>query len=126
MEILNKVLIPALAIIATGLASWAVSALVAWLNTKIKNEKIRAALKNARDIINAAVLETSQTFVDDLKKSGNFTDALKSEAFAKTLENVKSQLTAEGVSLIQETTTDVEAWIRAEIEKAVKNNKQGG
>lgn len=126
MEFLNTVIIPALAIIVTGLASWGISALVAWLNTKIKNEKVRTALKNTRDIIMAAVAETSQTFVDDIKKTGKFTEVLKIEAYDKTLQKVKMQLTEEATKLIATTTNDIDAWLHAEIEKAVKSSKKEG
>ena len=126
MDFLNIVIFPALATIVTGLAAWGVSVLVAWLNTKIKNEKVRAALENARDIITAAVAETSQTFVDELKKTGEFSDALKAEAHKRTFEHVKARLTEEATKLIQGTTNDLDAWIDAEIEKAVKNEKTGG
>ena len=126
MEFLYEIIVPALATIATGLASWAVAALVKWLNTKIKNEQVRAALDNTRAIIAAAVAETSQTFVDKLKASGNFSEALQLEAYEKTFKNVKIQLTAEAESLIKTTTNDVDAWITAEIEKAVRGSAKEG
>jgi uncharacterized protein HemX len=126
MDFLNTVIFPALATIVTGLVGWGISALVAWLNSKIKNEKVRAALENTRDIITAAVSETSQIFVDDLKKTGSFTDALKAEAFEKTMTLVKKQLTKEAEKLIKTTTNDLDVWLCAEIEKAVKNGKTGG
>ena len=126
MEFLYTVVFPALATILTGLAGWGITVLVAWLNTKIKNENVRTALRNTRDIITAAVSETAQTFVDDLKRTDSFSDALKAEAFARTLHCVKAQLTAEATKLIQTTPNDLDAWLTAEIEKAVKNSKAGG
>lgn len=126
MDFFYSVIFPALATLLTVLASWGVAILVNWLNSKIKNEKVRAAIENTRDIITAAVAETSQKFVDDLKKTGNFSEALKAEAYEKTLANVKKQLTAEAETLIKSTTNDVEAWLAAEIEKAVRNSKGEG
>lgn len=126
MEFVNEIIISALAIIVTGLASWGVSVLIAYLNTKIKNEKVRAAVEGAREIIVAAVAETSQTFVDDLKKTGDFSEALKAEAYEKTLARVRAQLTVEAETLIKSTTNDLDAWISAEIEKAVAESKKGG
>lgn len=126
MTFVYNVIFPALATVLTGLATWGVSVLVKWLNTKIKNEKVRTALSNTRDIIAAAVAETSQTFVDDLKKAGNFSDALKLEAYNKTFSRVADQLTDEAVALIGAATGDFNAWIAAEIEKAVKDGKKEG
>lgn len=126
MEFVNNIIIPALATVVTGLASWGVAVLVNWLNSKIKNEKVRAALKNARDIIIAEVAKTSQNFVDDLKKNGEFSPAKQAEALKMTLENVKKQLTAEAAAAVNAITDDAEEWLAAEIEKAVKNSKKEG
>ena len=124
MEFVNTVIFPALATILTGLASWGVAVLVNWLNSKIKNEDIRAALKNARDIIMAEVAKTSQNFVDDLKKNGEFSPEKQAEALKMTLENVKMQLTAEAAVAVNAITSNAEEWLLAEIEKAVKNSKR--
>ena len=126
MEFLSNVIFPALATIVTGLAGWGMAVLVNWLNSKIKNEKVRAALDNTRGIISAAVAETSQKFVANLKKTGNFTDAMKAEAYRQTLSCVKSQLTEEAKTLIESTTNDLNAWFEAEIEKAVWEGKKEG
>ena len=124
MEFLKEVIMPALAIIVTGLATWGMTALVNWLNSKTKNERVKTAVNNTLEIITAAVAETSQIFVDDLKKTGSFSETMKAEAFKMTLNRVKSQLTDEAAQLIQTTTSDFDAWISAEIEKAVAENKK--
>ena len=126
MEFLNIVIFPVLATILTGLASWGVAVLVTWLNSKIKNEKVRAALENARDIITAEVAKTAQNFVDDLKKNGEFSPDKQDEALKMTLENVKKQLTADAAVAVNAITSDAEEWLLAEIEKAVANSKKEG
>ena len=126
MDFRNEVIFPALATILTGLASWGVAVFVNWLNSKIKNNKARAAVENVRDIITAAVAQTSQNFVDDLKKSGEFSADRQREAFMMTFDAVKKQLTVEAAAAINAITADAEAWISAEIEKAVKANKKEG
>lgn len=126
MEFVNIVIFPALATVLTGLASWGVAVLVNWLNSKIKNEKVRVALNNVRDIIAAEVAETAQIFVDDLKKNGEFSPAMQREAFSKTFERINRQLTVEAAEAVNEITDDAQAWLVAEIEKAVKNSKKEG
>ena len=126
MDFVYNVIFPALATILTGLASWGVAVLVNWINSKIKNEKIAAALENARNIIIAEVAKTSQNFVDDLKKSGNFSPAKQAEALKMTLDSIKKQLTAEAAEAVNAITDDAEEWLMAEIEKAVKNSKKEG
>lgn len=126
MEFVNTVIFPALATILTGLASWGVAVLVNWANSKIKNEAIRVALKNTRDIIMAEVAKTAQNFVDDLKKNGEFSTEKQAAALKMTLENVKKQLTAEAAVAVNAITSNAEEWLLAEIEKAVKNSKEEG
>ena len=99
MEFLTEVIMPALAIIVTGLATWGMTALVNWLNSKTKNERVKTAINNTLEIITAAVAETSQIFVDDLKKTGSFSETMKAEAFKMTFNRVKSQLTDEAAQL---------------------------
>jgi len=123
MEFLETVIYPALAVIFSGLATWGVTVLVGYLNTKIKNEKIRASVENVREIITAAVAQTAQNFVDDLKKNGEFSPEMQAEAFKRTLAEVKKQLTEEATAAINAITKDAEAWIAAEIEKAVAERK---
>ena len=55
-------------IVATGLVSWATTALVAWLNTKIKNEKAAKWASDLTSIVSNAVLSVTQTFVDAMNK----------------------------------------------------------
>ena len=126
MEFLNVVIFPALATILTGLASWGVAVLVSYFNKKIKNDKVRGAVENVRDIIIAAVAQTAQNFVEDLKKNGEFSPEMQAEAFKRTAEEVKRQLTEEATAAINAITKDAEAWIAAEIEKAVADRKKGG
>lgn len=123
MEFLETVIYPALAVIFSGLATWGVTVLVGYLNTKIKNEKIRASVENVREIITAAVAQTAQNFVDDLKKNGEFSPEMQAEAFKRTLAEVEKQLTEEATAAINAITKDAEAWIAAEIEKAVAERK---
>lgn len=126
MEFVNLVIFPALITILTGVFSYGVTVLVDLLKEKTKNEKIRAALDNARDIIAAEVAATAQIYVDDLKKNGEFSTAKQREAFSRTLERIERQLTAEAADAVNEITDDAQAWLIAEIEKAVKNSKKEG
>lgn len=126
MDFVNNVIYPVLVAILTGLISWGLAVLVGWLNTKIKNENMRLALKYARDIIIAEVAKTAQNFVDDLKKNGEFSSDKQAEALEMTLNNVKKQLTAEAAVAVNAITDDAEEWLLAEIEKAVKSSKKEG
>ena len=71
----------AIGTIVTALTSWGISRLIAWLNTKIKDEKMRQMAGQVLSIIQSAVQAIQQVFVDALKDDGKF-DA-KEQAAAK-------------------------------------------
>ena len=120
MELVYEILMPALATIFTGLASWGVSALVAWINTKIKNENLQRALTTAEGVISATVKEVTQTYVDDLKKAGKFDDKAKKAAFDKAVAEIEAQLTETQRAALQSVCNDVEAYIKTLIESKIK------
>lgn len=123
MEIVNTILLPVLATIITGLASWGVSALVGWLKTKINNENLQRALTTVGGIITATVNETSQTYVDELKKVGKFDAEAQKFAFNKTYEAIVNQLTVEQMDALKSVCNDVDAWLKSKIESTVAENK---
>lgn len=126
MDFINIVILPALATVLTGVVSYSVAVLIGWLKSKTKNEKICVVLNNVRDIINAEVATTAQNFVDDLKKDGAFSPAEQRKVFSITLQRINRQLTDEAAEIVNEITDDAQAWLIAEIEKAVRNSKKEG
>lgn len=123
MVFVTDVLMPVLATFLTGLAGWGLTTLINWLNLKIENEKIRKGLEEAGLVIEGAVATVSQTFVDELKKTGNFDDAAKSEAMSKALDIINEQLTTETMNIINLVTNDIPGWIMAQIEKQIRKDK---
>ena len=106
----------AVGIVVTGLVSWAVSVLIQFLNSKIKNEKIRKFATQVTTIISGAVQAISQEFVDTLKKQGKFNAEAANEAKEKALAIIKGQLTTELTDYISESFGDVEKYIEEQIE----------
>lgn len=123
MEIVTQVLIPALAIIVTGLASCGFALFKAWITSKIENDKVKMQIQNAVDLIDSSVKEVTQTYVDELKKTGKFDAAAQSEAFNKAYANVKNQLTTETIKAIGTVTCDIDTWIKTQIESTVAGQK---
>ena len=125
MENFTSILWTCIGIIITGLVSWGTSALVAWLNTKIKNEKVQTLTSQAVQIVSDATLAVSQTFVDSMKKDHTFTPEAQQEAKEKAIAIVKSQMSEKLMTFIQENYGDLEEWIKTQIEAALKKNKNG-
>lgn len=91
---------------------------------KIKNEKISAMLANVTDIIVAAVETTTNTYVKQLKANDLFDAEAQKEAFNRTFETVKKQLTADAIKIIEEVYGDAEVYLTNKIEQFVEELKK--
>lgn len=90
---------------------------------KIKNETIRTVLGNVTDMIASAVTTTTSTYVKNLKAEGLFDADAQKEAFNKTYEAVKQQLTAESKEIIEQVYGDIETYLTNKIEELVETLK---
>ncbi|MCR4803684.1 MAG: hypothetical protein K5895_11910 [Lachnospiraceae bacterium] len=89
----------------------------------IKDEALAALIANANEkvaeIVIHAVQSTNQTFVNDLKAEGKFSDEAKAKAFSNTYDTVKSLITDETAELIRIGYGDIEVYIQNKIESAI-------
>lgn len=89
----------------------------------IKDEALAALIANANEkvaeIVVHAVQSTNQTFVNDLKAEGKFSDEAKAKAFSNTYDTVKSLITDETAELIRIGYGDIEVYIQNKIESAI-------
>jgi hypothetical protein len=126
MEVLQQVLyaiITAAVPVLTGfLCKWLAS-LYENNKVKIKNENVKAVLGQVSDMITAAVETTTSTYVKELKAENLFTKELHQEAFKKTYDTVKKQLTEESIKIIAETYGNVEEYLTNKIEQLVEELK---
>lgn len=93
--------------------------------TKQKTENDIAAkyLDMLDDTIANAVLATTQTYVEALKKAGKFDLDAQKEAFKKTYNTVMNVLTDEAIKYITESIGDLETYVSNKIEAQVKLTK---
>ena len=124
MEQLWTILWSALGIIITGLISWATTALVTWLNTKIKDKKMAEIASGITTIILNAVTAVTQTFVDTLKKNGKFDEAAQAEAQERALKIINSQLTEPMLQYIKDNFGDVQEYLKTRIEAMIYTLKK--
>lgn len=93
-------------------------------NVKIaKYKKLNQYIDVAQDAITKAVTATSQTYVDDVKKAGNFGDAEKEQAKNKAIETARSMITEDSRKAIIEVYGDFSTYLDATVEKVVKEIK---
>lgn len=120
--ITQTVLIP----LVIALAGYAIK----WINAKAnnlkantKNEYAQKYITMLNDTITSAVIAVNQTYVDALKEKNAFDKAAQEEAFKRVYETVMLTLTEEADKYLEEIIGDLNAYITAKIEEAVKENK---
>lgn len=104
--------------------------LVTYLTAKkdsIKANTDSETAKKYTDMIYQTVVDcvvaTNQTYVDTLKKSGNFTPEAQKEAFDRTMKAVLAILTDDAKDYIQQATGDLNTYLTSLIESQVNVHK---
>lgn len=93
------------------------------IKQKTNDETARKYLDMLDITIQNAVLATTQTYVDSLKKQGKFDAEAQKEAFKLTYDAVMKVLTADAVKYITSAIGDLEIYITNKIEADVKLSK---
>ncbi|MDR1914405.1 MAG: hypothetical protein LBQ68_08010 [Clostridiales bacterium] len=92
--------------------------------TQIQNEKARLYLEELTGTVSAAVAQTSQTYVDELKKNGTFDKEAQKIALEKAKQTAFNTLTPAAKSFISEAYSnmknDLNTAIEARVEEAVR------
>ena len=121
-NIVYAIIAAAVPVITTFFCRWLVS-LCESNKVKIKNEKVQAVAR-VTDVIVAAVETTTSTYVKQLKAENLFDASAQKEAFNRTFETVKKQLTADSEKIIAEVYGDVETYLTNKIEQFVEELKK--
>ena len=103
--------------------TYLISVKIKELKQKTNDDTTKKYLDMLNDTIASAVLTTTQTYVEALKKEGKFDLEAQKIAFAKTYEAVMKMLTDEAKKYIVESVGDLETYITNKIEAEVKLTK---
>ena len=120
---IQNILLSALGVIITGLATWLSTYIVKLLNEKIKDKQFARWLSQIIEIITNAVKCTYQTYVEALKDENMFTKEAQEEALKRTLQSFKSQLSQESIKFIEDNFGDVEKCLIEKIESIIYSLK---
>lgn len=106
--------------------------IVAYIRTKIKelvvvnnNDTLNKYLQMLGETVSKCVIATNQTYVDSLKKQGQFDAKAQKQAFEMTLNAVISIMGEEAILYLNEACGDLSAYITNLIEAEVKTQKIG-
>ena len=129
---MNAFIIELLQAIATAAIPVCAAYLVQYLRRKSEqiiaqtdNMTIKAFLVEATDAVSTAVTYTSQTFVDALKKEGNFNKDKQQEALKKSLDKAISLLSEPAKKALEDIYGDLRAYLTSKIEAEVRSQKTG-
>ena len=125
---IQTILLSALSVVITALATWGTERLIALINSKLKNTKYAKYLTDAVGIVSRAVKTTYQTYVEALKDKNAFTGDAQLEALNKAKDIAMAQLSGEMKEFIESNFGDIEKWLTSTIESVIydlKNKTQG-
>ena len=94
------------------------------LKNKNKSEKDDKYIDRITEIVTLCVITTTQTYVDSLKKLGQFDQNAQVEAFNKTKDAVISMLNDEIQDFIIDTFEDLNEYLNTQIEATVSCTKE--
>lgn len=121
-QIFEVCLIPLLGVLTTFFVKW-VNAQAKKLESSTENETQKKYIEMLNDTISDCVIATTQTYVDSLKKQGNFDAEAQKVAFTMTYEAVIKLLTDEATEYLNVAVGDLQLYITQKIESEVKINK---
>lgn len=78
----------------------------------------------AEDAVYKAVMDTNQTFVDELKKQSTFTKEAQIEALNKSLDKAKANLSEDAKKVLVEAYGDLNAYLTTSIEALIRTTKK--
>lgn len=122
MTLMQAVIIAAVPVVTTYLCQF-LRACGDEAKRSIKDENARTLLDEANDAVITAVICTNQTYVDALKKSGQFSAENQREAFQKSYDTAVAIMSQEAKDLIAATYGSLNNWLTAKIEAQVKTEK---
>ncbi len=101
-----------------------------WIDAKRKealaktdNEIVKKYINIAADVINTAVIATTETYVKSMKNQNLFDKEAQKTALQMTKDTVIATLSEEAKAKLSNVYGDLNKFIEAKIEEAVKNTK---
>ena len=122
-QIFEVCIIPLLGILTTYIVKY-IQVKSAEITEKTDNAIIDKYTVMLADTISACVLATNQTYVEALKKQGNFDSEAQKIAFNMTLDAVMNILSDDAKKYLTEAFGDLNAYITSQIEASVNVNKK--
>ena len=120
--LLKAVLVAAVPVCAAFIGK-GLKALADYLGQESESDTAKRFLEAVADAVSTAVTYTSQTYVDALKKSGEFTKENQQDALGIAVAQAKNLLTAEATAFLESAYGDLNEYLKSRVEAEVRNQK---
>ena len=122
-EVFDLCIVPLLGLISIYLVRF-IKSLTEEAKARVENEMADKYLNILGEIVSSCVIATNQTYVDALKGQNAFDAEAQRVAFESTKATVLALLTEECKKVLGEIVGDLNTYITAQIEAAVKIEKE--
>lgn len=118
-EVFNLCIVPLLGLISIYLVRY-IKSLTEEAKVRVENDMADKYLNILGEIVSSCVMATNQTYVDALKEQNAFDKEAQKIAFEKTKDAILKLLTEECKKCLGEIVGDLNEYITAQIEAAVR------
>lgn len=117
----NDVLIDVVNVAFKAIITLTIPYLFSLIAQKVKNDKVKDAMKQGEEFVVESVGMVNQTFVDQLKKDGKFDKEAQQQAFAMCFENWKMIASDKLKEAITKEVGNIDEWLTSKIEYTVRH-----
>ena len=96
------------------------------INKWVKNDELKQIMTSLYQLVESAVLDIQQTYVDELKKMNAFDYEAQKMAIEKCLKTIKANMPLKVETWLKSNYMDIDNYLRTLIEAQVKSLKIGG
>lgn len=96
------------------------------INKFIKNDKLKTILNSLNELVRNSVLQIQQTYVDSLKKSGDFGAESQREALNRCIDLIKKNMPNDVKNWLESNVIDIEAYLIGLVEAQIGSLKNCG
>ena len=116
---LKEIILSALSVFLTGIATYLSVLFTTWISSKIKNEKLKRLADELAKLITDEVLYTQQVFVDELKNKDIFDKKAQEEALQVTIRRIENKLSDDMKEYIKTQSPLITDYLKEKVEATI-------
>lgn len=113
-----------IAVLGFLVLSWLTERVIAFINSKIKNQKAAKYLSEFTYVVTGAVKATYQEYVEALKSADEFNLEAQKHALELAKKKIKEEMTTSTREYLEKNTDDIEALIETAIHSTLYDLKK--